>query len=954
MDAAASAVADPTRPASDERLLALGIAMLGWLACAGVLEMLRVEGGGVAGDRGLAARLGHLLVPLVAGLLCQCSASSLPLGSRVRRAAGLWASWTVLGFAALALPARLGLSDPWTAIDLVLQQAGVVLGIFCGWTGGAPLARRLARVAERCEAITPGLVAASSVAIVLLPLVPGALLVDPASGWHIHSPEGYVKALPGQLYLMLKSVILWVPLGMLYAIAQKQLSLRQWAIAGVLAFLLAGLPLLAGTLAVRDAVEILAAYWGIAIGIGLGVEVCRTLPGTEHERVEVSVAPIAMRQAGTSRNHVGAEPTSAEPTSPEQSSAEQSSGEARPGHWTAALPRRAAAVLLLLGVGAWSWFFPRWAPLVLGGLGLYAVLLWRYRQAWLLVVTAALPLLNLAPGTGRIFFDEFDLLMVTTVAMAVWHGAVPGPRVTVPRMLATGLALFGISMAVSVFVGLVPLAPIDANAFTNYWSHYNSLHIAKGFLWMLPVLALLLWTVPAAPDRVMRMFVPGMWLGLAGVIAVGLWERALFAGLFDLSTRYRITATFASMHTGGSEIETYVVTAIPFVWLALGRERPALVRFAGLWLLVAGAYLMTLTIARAGVLAFGVATCVLLFGMWRASRHPAAGKRATIVAGLALAGGAAALAFGLSGGYLQARLAHSEEDWGVRVNHWRKALAMRDDHWTTQAFGMGVGRFPETYLYRSGNAVPSGTYRFSIEGGNPYLSLGGGETLYMAQRVAVAGGRHYTLSLRVRSSDANARLGVPICEKHLLDSRRCQWQVLGIPADGQWHTQSIGIDSGPVGTGDWLTRPPVELSLYNETERTRIDVDDVQLQDDSGKSLIRNGDFSAWADYWFFKTHSHLPWHVKNLWVEILFEQGWFGLLGFTLLLAALLTHLARAVWRGNGHATVLLASAGGFLTVGLFGSLFDAPRMALLFFLLVVLAITVTPPNADPGNRSA
>jgi O-antigen ligase len=121
------------------------------------------------------------------------------------------------------------------------------------------------------------------------------------------------------------------------------------------------------------------------------------------------------------------------------------------------------------------------------------------------------------------------------------------------------------------------------------------------------------------------------------------------------------------------------------------------------------------------------------------------------------------------------------------------------------------------------------------------------------------------------------------------------------------------------------------------------------LQDEEGERLIRNGDFSAGGDYWFFKTHSHLPWHIKNLWVEVLFEQGWFGLISFLLLLAAVVGHLAPAVWRGDRLAGVLLASTGGFLTVGLFGSLFDTPRIATLFFLLVVLAGTAVPRG---GNR--
>jgi hypothetical protein len=409
----------------------------------------------------------------------------------------------------------------------------------------------------------------------------------------------------------------------------------------------------------------------------------------------------------------------------------------------------------------------------------------------------------------------------------------------------------------------------------------------------------------------------------------------------DLTVPYRITATFSSMHTGGSEIETYLVMALPFTWLAFGREWPAGVRFAGLALLALGAYLVTLTAARGGVLAFGVVLGVLLLSAYRIPLPEAKGRWLATLATMAFFGGAAVLTVGLTGGYLQKRLAHTEEDFAVRASHWHTALAIRDEGVITTLFGMGLGRFPEAYLFRSGAASMPGTYAFVEGDGNRFLRLGGGETLYMAQRVAVADGRRYTLSLRVRSSNAKASLGLPLCEKHLLNSSRCQWQVLPVPGDGEWHTRSLTIDTGPVGGGSWFTRRPVELSLYNQSEGTVIDIDDVQIQDEAGKQLVRNGDFSAGGDYWFFKTHSHLPWHIKNLWVEVLFEQGWFGLISFLFLLAVLVGHLTRAVWQGDRLAGVLLASTGGFLTVGLFGSLFDAPRIATLFFLLVALAGT-------------
>ena len=44
-----------------------------------------------------------------------------------------------------------------------------------------------------------------------------------------------------------------------------------------------------------------------------------------------------------------------------------------------------------------------------------------FPYAWLLVVPALLPIMDFAPWTGRFFFDEFDLLILTTVAYFYWQ-----------------------------------------------------------------------------------------------------------------------------------------------------------------------------------------------------------------------------------------------------------------------------------------------------------------------------------------------------------------------------------------------------------------------------------------------------------------------------------------------------------------------------------------------------
>lgn len=118
--------------------------------------------------------------------------------------------------------------------------------------------------------------------------------------------------------------------------------------------------------------------------------------------------------------------------------------------------------------------------------------------------------------------------------------------------------------------------------------------------------------------------------------------------------------------------------------------------------------------------------------------------------------------------------------------------------------------------------------------------------------------------------------------------------------------------------------------------------------------MLCNGNFSQGGDCWFFKTHSHLPWHIKNVWVHVLFEQGWGGLLLFMTLTAVAFYRLARAGWRGHRLAWAWLASLAGLLTVGMFDSLLDAPRLAtlLLAWLLLGAAHDWEPQRSHKKHR--
>lgn len=584
-------------------------------------------------------------------------------------------------------------------------------------------------------------------------------------------------------------------------------------------------------------------------------------------------------------------------------------------------------------------------------LAAYAACLWRWPQAALPSVLALLPVLDLAPWSGWFFFDEFDAVLLVTVAVMLWR--IPSsqwnPRgAGIHRWVVIPIVL---SYAISALIGLLPLQAIDLNAFSGYYSHYNSLRTLKGFFWGLllaaPTVHLLRRGVAGQ-----KLLAAGMLLGLLGVSMAALWERQLFSGLLDFSADYRITATFSGMHTGGAFLEGYLVLAIPFLaaWAHLRRGPVAFGAVVALFGLAS--YALLVTFARGGYLGYaGALGIVGVSALLHALRNRAMPVRAAIISASLLATGIALSIPVLEGTYMQSRWATVGEDAGVRSRHWHDAIAMMDESPRAILFGMGLGRFPETYFYRNPTGELPATFRFEQEAGNVYLRLGAGGTLYYGQRVPVEPGRAYFVELDVRSASPGAELKLYLCEKSILYSQNCQ--SFGLPAkqanesmDG-WTHRRLEINSGQIGEGPRYQRRPVELALTSSVAGTLVDVDNVMLFDVADlRNLVTNGDFSRGHDRWFFSADDHLPWHAKNLAVQILFEQGGFGLLAIGMAVVFGLARLAQYVKRGDLFSGVLLAALVGFLLVGLFDSLFDAPRLTLLFFLFLLAATAMPHPS--------
>jgi hypothetical protein len=599
--------------------------------------------------------------------------------------------------------------------------------------------------------------------------------------------------------------------------------------------------------------------------------------------------------------------------------------------------RRTAALALAIVV-CWVLFrYPFHAGLLAAGLCLYGACIRRYPSSWVFFITALLPVLDLAPMSGWFFLDEFDLFVMTTWAVALWGWRGEGDRQGVPKGAWVLLGLFVVSYAVSAIIGLLPLEPIDFNAFSNYFSRYNSLRIAKGFLWALTLIPLLI-KEAKRPEVIQRNFILGMLTGLSGVVMVALWERQVFSGLLNFSNDFRITSTFSGMHTGGAYIDVYLVMALPFIASCFLMWRKKVTWCAGLVLFGLGLYTLLVTFSRVVYVAFFFSWLTLLAGF--VYRYPRKIRLMIIFPVLA-----AITVFVtkpvLNGVYMQDRFAKTANDVSVRLNHWMDAVSMMDSNWKNELFGMGLGSYPRTYAKKNTEGVTPTLYSYLKEGDTSYLRLISGDSLYMGQRLCLIPDKVYTLSADLRGYSDRALLTVPVCEKSLLYSYRCNWLGMKVGnTGGHWVNQVVTFRADGLGKGRFYQRRPVDLALYNGNKDSTVDVTNVQLNDENGTNLIKNGNFSAGNDRWFFSTDNHLPWHVKNLWVHIYFEQGWIGLLTFCSFVAYVVTLLVIGMLGGDMFSLLLLSSVVGFFSVGLIDSLVDSPRISMLFFLLMFIAL--------------
>ncbi len=746
------------------------------------------------------------------------------------------------------------------------------------------------------------------------------------------------------------------------------------------------------------------------------------------------------------------------------------------------LPRRLLALALaLFGCVLWA-DYPAFKPLLAGFLLAYCALLLRWPLLWLAVLPACVPLLQLAHWSGRLFLEDLDIVFVFTLAVLLWQ--VPsGPRST---RLPIGIHLVALALAgsylASLAIGLMPWPDWRAPDFlASFVSQANALRLFKGFFWAMLFSPFVLRAFHEQPEAARKMVIAGMVAGGLAIGVMALWERGIWQALLygrnryellgpllDFSTPYRITGTFAEMHTGGEAIDGYLGLAWPLMVLALALSRRpwalllsslalglviyslvttfsrglyfSLAVAGAVWLfgllrvlqagersgkalrigplllaLVGASLLMGYGYSRGGTLSLAAALLMFCLTAWLAWRpiarsvdaavivtalglciwasvhgmvtskwHPldagvaiplalllmvgagalgygtgrllphGSGLKPYLVMAMAMVAGAGTLAPALLGYRMTERLSGVATDFSTRTGHWQHAWSLKRGDALDRILGMGLGSFPREYHWDTVHH-PEGSGNFTLlrEDGNTFVRTTGGKDLRLGQRLSVAAMQPVQLRLRVRTPAPEALLQLRLCRRFVIHPSEWNGQCVTLKhtlkdTRGQWQELAFDFDSGQVGDGMQLARPPLMLEINNRREYglmnrppAVVDLDDIRLTDSHGRSHVANGDFEHGMDRWLpYYDFNHLPWHIKNLWLHLYFEQGILGVFAFA---AAWLTALAiawRAAARGELFPVGVAAALTGFVAVGTFGSPIDAPRVAWLYYFLFFVLV--------------
>lgn len=595
-----------------------------------------------------------------------------------------------------------------------------------------------------------------------------------------------------------------------------------------------------------------------------------------------------------------------------------------------------------------------------------ALVLWSMAVAWrghvwLMVVPACAVFMNLSPWSGWIVFDEFDILLLGTMAGGYLRMAWPRcskADAPIPVRVQLVLLLLGVMALWALWRALQDAGRLEFDWFAGYTGGLNSVRIFKSEGYALLFVPLLHREISEGSQQAHRRIATGMVTGLSVVVLAVLWERLAFADIFDFSRPYRTAALFWEMHVGGEAIDGYLALATPFAaWAVMSARRPLPWIASAILALLTG-YAVLTTFSRG--LYCAVLVSLLLLSVMRLSRDPHRcisvalkpaclpiwRKPATFLLCSALI--AEVLMVFAMGTFMMERLTQSKDDFGSRIAHWQRGLVILQsatDWW----LGKGPGRLPKHYSELGPDGEFSGEAHASAESHvNPpaerFVTILGPKTrsrlggqFSLTQRVHAIPKALHAVRMDVRA-DTATELQIEWCVRHLLYDAGCQTAQVHLDAGPQWQKLVQPLFGPEITEGFWLAPRWSLFGVSVVNAGGRADFANIHLQGPAMQDLLVNGDFSRGLAHWLGCAQSYfLPWHIDNLYLELLIERGLSGLLIFFCLVGTALWKMTLARVHSDPLHPYLVAALTGVLWVGLTGSLLDVPRVMFLFYLLVL-----------------
>jgi hypothetical protein len=317
-----------------------------------------------------------------------------------------------------------------------------------------------------------------------------------------------------------------------------------------------------------------------------------------------------------------------------------------------------AAALILATI--FSVFHPlsAWIACVL--LVLYLLLLIRYRNVWPIALLALLPVLDFSLWTGNLLYNEYDILLLATLAVLFWNKNNRYKEVAAPAC-AILYRLMLAAYTLSLLRGLWPVFqgyPQSDDIYQNYW---NSVRVGKGFFYAWMLWPFLRDELITAPQNTKRMLAIGIVSSLSIFGVLVFWERHVFSALMsggdryavlstllDFSSTYRITGWFTEMHVGGEAVDGYLIAQTPLAVYLLTRPLRKWEFLLAALAAALGFYAIIVTFTRTTIASFGISLIMTLVTLALHKRHllKENGHAAFILLTLALIG-----FFGLFYGY---------------------------------------------------------------------------------------------------------------------------------------------------------------------------------------------------------------------------------------------------------------------------------------------------------------